>query len=154
MTLLLRRDVLKTVASGVLWHPCRAETWSQQNTPIPRKGNIKQWCRAGATRTLRWTKLCEYSAQIGCKAIDLLKEDEWEVPRRYGLICAMGYGGGGELTDAMNRVENHAKIEEGLRKSIPQAAKMGVPNVITFSGNRRGMSDAEGAKRHGRPQPR
>jgi len=33
------------------------------------------------------------------------------VPRRYGLICAMGYGGGGELTDAMNRVENHAKIE-------------------------------------------
>jgi len=26
------------------------------------------------------------------------------------------------------------------------AAKMGVPNVITFSGNRKGMSDAEGAK--------
>jgi len=68
------------------------------------------------------------------------------VPRRYALICAMGYGGGGELTDAMNRVENHAKIEEALRKSIPVAAKMGVPNVITFSGNRKGMSDAEGVK--------
>ena len=46
----------------------------------------------------------------------------------------------------MNRVENHAKIEEEFRKYIPLAAKAGVPNVITFSGNRIGMSDAEGAK--------
>jgi len=43
-------------------------------------------------------------------------------------------------------VENHAKIEEAFRKNIPIAAKMGVPNVITFSGNRMGMSDDEGAK--------
>ena len=74
------------------------------------------------------------------------KEDEWEVPRRYGLICSMGYGGGGEIASAMNRVENHAKIEEAFRKTIPVAAKAGVPNVITFSGNREGMSDEEGAK--------
>jgi hydroxypyruvate isomerase len=43
-------------------------------------------------------------------------------------------------------VENHAKIEEGFRKYIPRAAKASVPNVITFSGNREGMSDDEGAK--------
>jgi len=53
---------------------------------------------------------------------------------------------GGEIRSAMNRVENHAKIEEGFRKYIPLAAKAGVPNVITFSGNREGMSDEEGAK--------
>jgi hydroxypyruvate isomerase len=58
----------------------------------------------------------------------------------------MGYGGGGEIASAMNRIENHAKIEEAFRKSIPLAAKAGVPNVITFSGNRAGMSDEEGAK--------
>ena len=29
---------------------------------------------------------------------------------------------------------------------IPLAAKLGVPNVITFSGNRRGMPDEEGAR--------
>jgi len=46
----------------------------------------------------------------------------------------------------LNRVENHARIEEGFRKNIPLAAKAGVPNVITFSGNRAGMSDEEGAK--------
>jgi len=62
------------------------------------------------------------------------------------LICSMGYAGGGDIPHAMNRVENHAKIEEAFRKNIPIAAKMAVPNVITFSGNRMGMSDDEGAK--------
>jgi hydroxypyruvate isomerase len=58
----------------------------------------------------------------------------------------MGYGGGGDIANAMNRLENHDKIEEGFRKYIPLAAKAGVVNVITFSGNRKGMSDEEGAK--------
>jgi hydroxypyruvate isomerase len=58
----------------------------------------------------------------------------------------MGYAGGGTISDAMNRVENHAAIEAAFRKNIPLAAKAGVPNVITFSGVRRGMSDDEGAR--------
>src|SRR5260370_41571974 len=58
----------------------------------------------------------------------------------------MGYAGGGEIHSALNRTENHARIEEAFRKNIPLAAKSGVPNVITFSGNRAGMSDEEGAK--------
>jgi len=83
---------------------------------------------------------------MGLKAVDLLGVEEWDVPHRYGIICSMGYAGGGDIPHAMNRVENHAKIEEAFRKNIPIAAKMGVPNVITFSGNRMGMSDDEGAK--------
>jgi hydroxypyruvate isomerase len=58
----------------------------------------------------------------------------------------MGYAGGGEIPTALNRVENHQRIEDGFRKNIPLAAKAGVPNVITFSGNRAGMSDDEGAR--------
>jgi hydroxypyruvate isomerase len=80
------------------------------------------------------------------KAIDLLGPEEWEVPRHHGLVCSMGYAGGGEIASALNRPENHAKIEENFRKNIPLASKAGVPNVITFSGNRVGMSDNEGAK--------
>ncbi len=33
-----------------------------------------------------------------------------------------------------------------MRTNIPLAAKAGMPNVITFSGNRRGMADDEGAR--------
>jgi hydroxypyruvate isomerase len=48
----------------------------------------------------------------------------------------MAYAVCGEIGRALNRVENHARIEDGFRKSVPLAAKAGVPNVITFSGNR------------------
>jgi len=120
--------------------------WSERNTPTPRKGRIKQSVSRWCYQKISLDELCAKSAEMGLKAIDLLNPDEFDVPRRYGLICSMGYAGGGEISQAMNRVENHAKIEESFRKLIPVAAKAGVPNVITFSGNRQGMSDDEGAK--------
>ena len=90
--------------------------------------------------------LCSYSAHIGLKAVDLLQPEEYSVPARYGLVCSMGYAGGGDIRNALNRLENHAGIEAAFRQNIPLAAKAGVPNVITFSGNRNGMSDEEGAR--------
>jgi len=121
-------------------------SWAQADAPIKRKGNIKQSVSRWCYQKIPLDELCEYGARIGLRAVDLLEMNEWDVPKRYGLICSMGYGGGGEIPSAMNRVENHAKIEEAFRKSIPLAARAGVPNVITFSGNRAGMSDEEGAK--------
>ena len=118
----------------------------QELKVTPRKGRIKQSASRWCYQKIELDELCKRGAEMGLKAIDLLGVEEWEVPKRYGLICSMGYAGGGDIPHAMNRVENHAKIEEAFRKNIPIAAKMGVPNVITFSGNRMGMSDEEGAK--------
>ncbi|RSV09252.1 hydroxypyruvate isomerase, partial [Sphingomonas sp. ABOLF] len=50
------------------------------------------------------------------------------------------------IAHGLNRREHHAAFEQAFRTGIPQAAKAGVPNVIAFSGNREGMSDAEGAE--------
>jgi hydroxypyruvate isomerase len=117
-------------------------------SPAPQagKGRIHQsvcrWCY----KDISVDQLCQWATRIGLKGIDLLEVEEYEIPRRYGLICTMGYAGGGTIADALNRVENHASIEAALRKNIPIAARAGVPNVITFSGNRRGMSDDEGAR--------
>jgi hydroxypyruvate isomerase len=147
MDKLSRRTLLKNAAfSGAAIASVSSPSWSEQTTPTPRKGRIKQSVSRWCYKDIPLDKLCAYSAQIGCKAIDLLGPEDYEVPRRYGLICAMGYGGGGDIPNALNRVENHAKIEEALRKNIPLAAKAGIPNIITFSGNRAGMSDEEGAK--------
>ncbi|HEV1994315.1 MAG TPA: TIM barrel protein [Candidatus Acidoferrum sp.] len=121
-------------------------TWSQGSAPVKRKGNIRQSVSRWCYQKIPLDKLCAYAAEIGLKAVDLLNPDEFEVPGRYGLVCAMGYAFGGDIASAMNRVENHAKIEEAFRKYIPLAAKAGVANVITFSGNRAGMSDEEGAE--------
>jgi hydroxypyruvate isomerase len=146
MSNLSRRNMLKTVASGVAMASLPSVSWSEQTTPISRKGNIRQSVSRWCYQKTPLDQLCAYAAQIGLKGVDLLEVSEWEVPRRYGLICSMGYAGGGTIKDALNRTENHAAIEEAFRKNIPLAAKASVPNVITFSGNRNGMSDEEGAK--------
>jgi len=146
MSKLSRRNVLKSVLSGATLASLPSASWSQENAPIKRKGNIRQSVSRWCYQKIPLDKLCAFAAEIGLKAVDLLNPDEFEVAARYGLVCSMGYGGGGEIASAMNRPENHTKIEEGFRKYIPLAAKAGVPNVITFSGNRNGMSDEEGAR--------
>ena len=151
MCKLSRRTLLKTAISGataVAASPALLATplSSQEIHATPRKGRIKQSVSRWCYEKIPLDELCKRGAEMGLKAIDLLEIPEWDVPRRYGLICSMGYAGGGDIPHAMNRTENHAKIEEAFRKNIPLAAKAGVPNVITFSGNRAGMSDDEGAK--------
>jgi hydroxypyruvate isomerase len=146
MIKLTRRTVLKSAISGVTVVSIPSMLRLQQNAPIRRKGQIKQSVSRWCYEKIPLEELCVYAAQIGLKAIDLLNPDEYEIPGRHGLVCSMAYAGGGEIASALNRVENHARIEDGFRKNIPLAAKAGVPNVITFSGNRGGMSDEEGAK--------
>ena len=142
-----RRSLLKTAVSGATLAALPSVTWPQgAAAPAKRKGNIRQSVSRWCYQKIPIEQLCEYAVQIGLKGIDLLNPEEFEGPARYGLVCSMGYAGGGEIGSAMNRIENHARIEEGFRKYIPLAAKAGVPNVITFSGNRGGMSDEEGAK--------
>ena len=146
MSRLSRRNVLKTVLSGATVASLPSVSWPQEGAPVRRKGNIRQSVSRWCYQKIPLDKLCAYAVEIGLKGVDLLNPDEYQVPARYGLVCSMGYAQGGEIGSAMNRVENHARIEDGFRKYIPLAAKAGVPNVITFSGNRAGMSDEEGAK--------
>jgi hydroxypyruvate isomerase len=138
-----RRSLLKSAAAGVA---ASRAVLAQDTTVTKRKGRIQQsvcrWCYA----KVGLDQLCAQAAQIGLKGVDLLQPEEYEVPRRYGLVCTMGYAGGGDIKSALNRVENHQAIEQAFRKNIPLAARAGVPNVITFSGSRAGMSDEEGAK--------
>jgi len=54
-------------------------------------------------------------------------------------------GPGGTIPEALNHTENHARLDASLRAAITESAAAGVPNVITFSGNRRGLDDRVGA---------
>jgi hydroxypyruvate isomerase len=114
----------------------------------PRKGRIRQsvcrWCYP----KLSVDQLCAAAAEIGLKGVDLLQPDEYEVPKRYGLRCTMGYVSGGDLgaRTALNRLEDHDEIERMFRSGIPRAAKAGVVNVITFSGWRKGITDEDGLR--------
>jgi hydroxypyruvate isomerase len=144
-TKLSRRDALKSGLFATTIAALPGVLAGEEPVP-PRKNRIHQsvcrWCY----KDIPLDSLCAYAAKIGLVGVDLLAAEEWAVPQRYGLKCTMGYAGGGTIPDAMNRPENHAGIEAAFRTNIPLAAKSGVPNVITFSGNRRGMSDDEGAR--------
>jgi hydroxypyruvate isomerase len=141
-----RRMVLKSSVAGVAAMAVPSHMASLGGAATARKGRIRQsacrWCYA----KIPLDQLCAYAAEIGLKGVDLLGPEEYEIPRRYGLICTMGLAGAGDIPKALNRVENHAAIEQALRMNAPRAAKAGVPNVITFSGNRAGMPDEEGAR--------
>ncbi len=142
---LTRRAALKSGLAATALAPLTGILMGEESATA-RKNRIHQsvcrWCY----KQIQLDQLCASAAQIGLKGVDLLGPDEYEVPQRFGLICTMGYAGGGTIPDALNRPEHHDAIEAGFRTNIPLAAKAGVPNVITFSGNRRGMADDEGAR--------
>ncbi len=139
-----RRAALKTglAASAFASLPGMANADEPAATKKRIKQSVCRWCY----QKIPIEDLCAAAAQMGLFGVDLLNPDEYEVPRRHGLICTMGYAGSGTIPNALNRTENHAAIEAAFRTNIPLAAKAGVPNVITFSGNRKGMSDDEGAR--------
>jgi hydroxypyruvate isomerase len=93
-------------------------------------------------------QLCQMSRELGLDSVELLEPDEWVIPKRYGLTCAMGYATvpnpDTRLTQGFNRVENHAWLIPAYQRAIPLAAAAGVPNVICFSGSRGGQNDDEG----------
>ena len=88
---------------------------------------------------------CRQAASVGIQGFDLVTPPDWPLVKKYGLVPSMASGGGGSIASALNRTENHAKIEASMREMLDQATANGVPNLITFSGNRGGMPDTEGA---------
>ena len=107
------------------------------------KGRLKQSVSRWCYQRIPMPDFCKAVSELGLPAIDLLEEPDWAVVRDYGLICSMGYAGGGSIANGLNVKANHDAIVKNFETKIPKAAAMKVPNVITFFGNRRGMSDAE-----------
>ncbi len=101
--------------------------------------SVSRWCY----QKIALPELCRAVAAMGVPAIDLLEATDWEVMREHGLVCSMGYGGGGTIRDGLNNPANHDRIVDSLTAAMPRAAALGVPNLITFFGNRQGRGDRE-----------
>jgi hydroxypyruvate isomerase len=144
-----RRDFLVTVSAAAALAPSPAAAVSSQGAaPAPaRKNRIRQGVTRGVfSRTMSMEDCCREAARLGIRGFDLIGPEDWPLLKKYGLVPSMyPLGPGGTIADALNRRENHDRIEMSLRAAIDQSAANQVPNVITFSGNRRGMADQEGA---------
>jgi hydroxypyruvate isomerase len=106
------------------------------------KGRVKQTAARWCYNKIPLDDLARAAAGMGLKGIDLVGPNDWPTLKKYGLLATMTTGAG-TIPDALNRKDLHEKLEKEFRENIPRAAENGLPNVITFSGNRRGMADGE-----------
>ena len=115
--------------------------------PVKRRWRIKQGVTRGVfAREMSLEECCRAAARLGIRGFDLIGPADWPLLKKYGLVPSMyPPGPGGTIPDALNRQENHGRLEKYLSAALDESAANGVPNIITFSGNRRGMPDAEGA---------
>jgi hydroxypyruvate isomerase len=138
-----RRNALKSAAlagSAVLAKPALS-------APDAAPGRLKQsvclWTYAPKWYDL--DGLCKEAVRIGLKGIDLVTPDQYATVQKYGLTPSMTMGRDpNTIPIGLNRLENHDRVIESLKRDITLASDAKVPNVITFSGNRKGMPDGEG----------
>jgi hydroxypyruvate isomerase len=105
------------------------------------KQSVCRWCY----QDIPLDVLCREAAKIGLVSVELLSEQEWAVPKRFGLTCAMA-NGPSTIPVGFNRPDQHDRLVVESERLLPLVAKAGLPNMIVFSGNRGGLSDAEGVE--------
>jgi hydroxypyruvate isomerase len=134
-----RRDFIPAIAASV--------AAAQTPTPQAKKGRLNQCVTRGVFgRGMSFEDTCREAAKMGIVGYDLIGPADWPTLKKYGLIPTMyPPGPGGTIPDSLNRKENHEALLPKMHAAIDEAKANGVPNIITFSGNRRGMPDAEGA---------
>jgi hydroxypyruvate isomerase len=146
-----RREALVTGAAAVSAFAAapvaaaagRTAVESQTSGPAVKRGRLKQSVSRWCYNKIPMPEFCDAVKAMGLTAMDLLNESEWPIAADHGLVTSMAYANGGSIPDGLNNKANHDKILKGFEDGIPKAAKFKIPNVITFFGNRRGMSDAE-----------
>ena len=109
----------------------------------PLKGRLKQsvckWCYP----RMSLEELATNGKQMGLQSVELLGENDWPIVKKAGLTVAVANGPSG-IVDGWNRPADHDKLVKESERLIPLIAAQGFPNMIVFSGNRRGISDSEG----------
>ncbi len=122
-----------------------AAALAQESKPATRNGKLKQGVTGGVFgKGMSFDDQCRHAARLGVQGFDLKGPADWPTIKKYGLVPSMVPGGGGTIPDALNRIENHAMIEPLMRDTINKCAEAGAPNLITFSGNRKGQPDEQG----------
>jgi hydroxypyruvate isomerase len=103
--------------------------------------SVAWWCYV--PEKLAAAQFVRAVAEAGYRAIDLVPPDYWSLVSDHGLAIS-AIAGHKPLEIGLNRVDLHDRLEDEIRVSIEHAKRLGIPNVICFSGNREGLDDARG----------
>ena len=103
--------------------------------------SVCQWCYS----SMDLADLTKQAKAMGIESIELLSEDQWKIVQANGLMCAVA-NGPTTISSGFNRIVNHDAIVKRAEELLPKIKAAGIPNMIVFSGNRAGLSDADGLK--------
>ena len=143
-----RRDILKSSAGfaglGMMGHRFQE---ADIQAGLDLKGKVHhsacRWCY----QDIPFEELVINAKKIGLQSIELTGPDEWEILKKHDMTAAIGWGNYPDsmnIPNFFNNPKNHDALVGFYEDIIPKAAKAGVKNIITFSGNRDGMSDEDG----------
>lgn len=144
-----RRSALKRMGGGLALSaaatlPSVVRGADELQPYTAKNGRIQQsvihWC----FKPMPVEELANHAARMGLKSVELVAPENWPTLKKLGLICAISSSHG--FTKGFAHKEEHAECLETLRKQIDLTSEAGFPNIITFSGFRRGISDEEGMK--------
>ncbi|AQG80805.1 hydroxypyruvate isomerase family protein [Spirosoma montaniterrae] len=150
---MFRRHALKTITGTALTLPALTQSFAETMTTSTAdaaapalKGNINhsvcRWCYS----KIPLEDLCKAAKDIGIKSIELTGPSEWPVLKKYGLTSALPQGAGLGIERGFNDPKLHDELVASYEAVFPKLKEAGLNTIICFSGNRRGMSDEEGAK--------
>jgi hydroxypyruvate isomerase len=109
-----------------------------------RNNRIHQTLCAWCYSKLSLDQLCQAANQLGYLGIDLVGPETFPTLKKYNLVGTMTPSHG--IYKGTNHKENWDECLGLIRKSIEATADAGFPNVICFSGARKGMDDQEGMR--------
>ncbi|HWD37479.1 MAG TPA: TIM barrel protein [Fimbriimonas sp.] len=109
---------------------------------MPINQSLSWWCFAG--RELSDEQLLAGAKRIGFKAVELVAASQFQQVHDHGLEIA-SHPAHKDISHGLNDLREHDRIEREIKDALEQAVKYRIPNLITFSGDRRdGLADQEG----------
>jgi hydroxypyruvate isomerase len=147
--MLTRRTLLKSLAVGTASAVSISGTLLAQTADstesLTVKGDIRQSVSKWCFGNIPLDEFCKICKKLGMVGVDLIGENDWDTVNKNDMVVTMGTGPD-SIGFGFNRLEHHDRLIEGFTRLIPIAAEKKVPNLICFSGERKGMSDEEGLK--------
>jgi hydroxypyruvate isomerase len=145
-----RRDFLTTIAATGFAAATSIRAQAPAPSPaIKRKGRIKQ----SLFRTVfgqdtpgltTFDEQCREAARLGAYGFELIQPAEWPTLKKYGLVPTMAPMSFTTIPDGIVHKEQHAGLEKALREEVDACVAGGCEKIITFGGQRKGMSYEEG----------
>ena len=74
-------------AASVALTPRQVSRSRLRRSPAKFKHSVTRWPYGKFTVE----QLSQMARELGLESVELLEPDEWAIPKRYGLTCAMGY---------------------------------------------------------------